>query len=96
MLSTPNSNVPTREQRTAWLAVAVTTLVLLGALQLGAGVGDLIGAALISYTVTVVAVASKVPLRPTKVLAATSRGSVIVIVLAVLVLIGIVRSLKGA
>ncbi|MFF0430316.1 hypothetical protein ACFYUJ_38890 [Streptomyces sp. NPDC004520] len=96
MLFTSNSKVPTREQRTAWLAVAVTTLVLLAALQLGASVGDLIGAALISYTVTVVAVASKVPLRPAKVLAATTRGSVIAIVLTVLVLIGIVRSFKGA
>ena len=90
-----HSTDPPREQLTAWLATFVTVLVAVLAVYVGAGIGDVIGASLLAYVLTVFAMFCKAPLRVTKVLAATGRGAVIAAVVTVVVLIGFVRAFRG-
>ncbi|MGW6605152.1 hypothetical protein [Streptomyces sp. NPDC055036] len=85
----------TREHMTALLAVFVAVLAGVIFLYAGAGLGSVLGAALIGYVGTVFGVACKVQLHLPKVITSTTRGSVIVVVVIVLVLLGIYRSVRG-
>lgn len=85
----------TAERITALAAIAAGTLVALLALHFGAGIGNVIGAGLLTYVVTIVAVAVKVPLQLAKVLTASGRGAVITVVITAIVLIGIAKALRG-
>ncbi|MEU5547185.1 hypothetical protein AB0G85_33215 [Streptomyces sioyaensis] len=86
----------TRERVVAWLATLAAVLVAALALLAGMGLGNLIGATVLTYIAAVVLVAWKVPLLQTrKVLSATGRGAVITAVVVVLLLISIGRSVAG-
>lgn len=85
----------TREQMTAFLATALSLTVAVIALYAGGGLGDMIGAALITYVVTVIGVATKMQLQMVKVVTATGRGSIIVGVVVVLLLSSVARSIAG-
>ncbi|MCQ4045818.1 hypothetical protein ACFOSC_27930 [Streptantibioticus rubrisoli] len=88
----------TREHKVAWLATLLAVLVAVIALHSGAGLGDIIGAALITYTGTVVGIAWKLRLQLHlgKVITATGRGAIITAVVIVLLLTGAWRSIAGA
>ncbi|WP_105974723.1 hypothetical protein [Streptomyces geranii] len=79
-------------------AVGVTlAAVLIGFLALGLGMGlvNALSAALIAYVGTVIYAMHKMPVRPTRVVAATTRGTIMGAVIVVIVLIGIYRALRG-
>ncbi|MFJ2922895.1 hypothetical protein [Streptomyces sp. NPDC087307] len=85
----------TREHKAAWTAVFISVLTTILLLDIQAGAGNIIGAAVITYTLTVVGIAIKFPLDPVQVVKSTGRGAVIIAVLLVLLLSSIGRSLAG-
>ncbi|MFD8621731.1 hypothetical protein [Streptomyces sp. NPDC059513] len=85
----------TREHKTAWLAISLSVLIASLLLAADAGLGNAAGASLITYVVTVVIVAVKVPLELTRVVAATGRGTIVVAVVLVLFLTSVGRSLAA-
>ncbi|MFF0142673.1 hypothetical protein ACFYRN_40350 [Streptomyces sp. NPDC005227] len=82
----------TREQVTALLATVLGLLVAVLTMRAGGGLGDVVGAAFLTYVATVIGVAMKMQLHLVKVVTATGRGSIIAGVVIVLVLSGIARS----
>lgn len=85
----------TAERVTAQVAVLAGVLVALLCTYIGAGIGNTIGAAFLTYVATIVAVAAKVPLQLGKVVTASGRGTVIAAVVTAIVLIGIFRAFRG-
>lgn len=85
----------TAERITALIAVVAGTLAALLAVHAGTGIGNVIGAAFLTYVATIVAVAVKVPLQLVKVVTASGRGTVITIVVTAIVLIGIAKAFRG-
>ncbi|MFD5906546.1 hypothetical protein ACFWHG_34305 [Streptomyces microflavus] len=85
----------TAERITALVAIIVGTLAALVAFEVGAGIGNVIGAAFLAYAATIVAVAVKARLDLVKVITASGRGTVIAIVVTVIVLIGIAKAFRG-
>ncbi|WP_329167565.1 hypothetical protein OHB49_45450 (plasmid) [Streptomyces sp. NBC_01717] len=85
----------TREHKAAWAAIFMAVLVAFLLLNTGAGLGNMIGAAIITYVVTVIAIAVKMPLDLVKVVAATGRGAIVTAVVVVLLLTSFGRSLAA-
>ncbi|WP_438297772.1 hypothetical protein [Streptomyces sp. HUAS TT7] len=85
----------TAERVTALLATFAAVLVAVLAMKAHFGIGDTAGAAFFSYAATVGAIAWKVPLQLGRVVIATGKGALITGVVAVIVLIGLWRSVKG-
>lgn len=85
----------TREHKVAWLATFTAVLIAFLALHSGMGLGNILGAALITYVAIVVGISFKLPLEMGRVVMATGRGAIIAAVVTVLVLIGIYRAFKG-
>ncbi|MEU0032019.1 hypothetical protein [Streptomyces sp. NPDC006335] len=92
MKATDNVTV---ERITALVAVVAGTLAALFAVHFGAGIGNVIGAAFLTYVATIVAVAIKVPLQLVKVVTASGRGTAITVVIAAIVFIGIAKAFRG-
>ncbi|MBY8868737.1 hypothetical protein [Streptomyces sennicomposti] len=85
----------TAERITALVAILAGTLGALLAVHVGAGIGNTIGAAFLTYVATIVVVAIKVPLQLGKVVTASGRGTMIAVVVTAIVLFGIARAFRG-
>ncbi|MFF3061574.1 hypothetical protein [Streptomyces sp. NPDC057909] len=85
----------TREHKAAWAATFMAVLVAFLLLNTGAGPGNTIGAAIIAYVATVIAIAVKIRLDLVKVVAATGRGAIVTAVVVVLLLTSFGRSLAA-
>lgn len=92
MRSTENS---TAERITAVVAIVAGTLVALLAVHIGAGIGNTIGAAFLTYAATIVTIVVKGRLQLTKVVTASGRGMVFTLVITAIVLIGIAKAFRG-
>ncbi|MEU3084080.1 hypothetical protein ABZ697_27675 [Streptomyces albidoflavus] len=85
----------TAERITALVAVHAAALAALLAVHLDMGIGNAIGAAFLTYVATIVIVAVKVPLQILKVVTASGRGTIIAAVMTSVVLIGLLKALRG-
>ncbi|WP_071330930.1 hypothetical protein [Streptomyces sampsonii] len=85
----------TAERITALVAVHAAALAALLAVHLDMGIGNAIGAALLTYVATIVIVAVKVPLQIVKVVTASGRGTIIAAVITAIVLTGLLKALRG-
>ncbi|MFD8026139.1 hypothetical protein ACFV6G_37710 [Streptomyces lavendulae] len=86
----------THERRTAVGAVFAAVVVAFLLLHAGAGLGSMSGAGILTYAAIVIAVAARLKLDLFQILRATGKGSIVVSVITVLVLIGFWRAIKGA
>ncbi|MFJ2833613.1 hypothetical protein ACIPC1_39750 [Streptomyces sp. NPDC087263] len=85
----------TREQLTAFLATLLGLLVAVITLHAGGGLGNVVGAAFLTYVLTVIGVTVKMQLHLVKVITATGRGSIITGVVIVLLLSSFARSIAA-
>ncbi|MFF4828203.1 hypothetical protein ACFY20_35560 [Streptomyces sp. NPDC001312] len=85
----------TAERITALVAIVAGTLAALLAVHVGMGIGNVIGAAFLTYVATIVVVAVKVPLQLVKVVTASGRGTVLTVVITTIVLISIAKAFRG-
>ncbi|MFF1399402.1 hypothetical protein ACFVZD_37090 [Streptomyces sp. NPDC058287] len=92
-LTLPDKATP--ERITALVATVMGVLVGVLTMKAGAGIGNVAGAALLSYVLTVGVIAWKVPLTLHRVVVATGKGALITVVVTVIVLSAIWRSFKG-
>lgn len=83
------------ERLTALAAILAGTLVALLAVHADAGIGNIIGATMLAYMGTIVAVAIRVPLRLLKVVTASGKGTILVVVITAIVLISIAKAFRG-